>query len=60
MEIFDWWEAPTHGRVEWKSTSLEHGVLLLTQTGTVMMQLWCVGIWATSNQVISYKNVESQ
>ena len=52
MEAFDWWEAPTSGRVEWKYTSLEHGALLLTLPGIERMHKLSVEIWATLNQVI--------
>ena len=42
---------PISGKVEWKSTSLEHGALLLTLIGLVMMHKLSVASWDISNQV---------
>ena len=42
---------PISGKVEWKSTSLEHGALLLTLIGPVMMHKLSVTSWGISNQV---------
>ena len=43
---------PISGKVEWKSTSLEHGALLLTLIGPVMMHKLSVASWGISNQVL--------
>ena len=51
METFVWWEVPTNGKVEWRSTCLEHGALSLTLSGAVMMHKLPVASWDTSNQV---------
>ena len=55
MEIFDWQVVPISGKVEWKYTSLEHGALLLTLIGPVMMHKLSVASWDILNQV--YINV---
>ena len=50
---------PISGKVEWKYTSLEHGALLLTLIGPVMMHKLSVASWDISNQVaieITYIN----
>ena len=49
--MFDWWEVPTSGRVEWKSTSLGDGELLLTLNGALVMHKLSAENWATLNQV---------
>ena len=53
MEIFVWWVVPISGKVEWKYTSLEHGALLLTLIGPVMMHKLSVASWGISNQVLN-------
>ena len=42
MEIFDWWEETTTGRVEWRYSSLDHGVLFQIAHGLVLMLQLCV------------------
>ena len=41
-EVFDWWEETTTGRVEWRYSTLEHGVLFQTPHGPVLMLQLCV------------------
>ena len=40
--IFDWWKETTTGRVEWRYSTLEHGVLFQTPHGPVLMLQLCV------------------
>ena len=42
MEVFDWWEETTTGRVEWKYSILEHGVLYQIPHGPFLMRQLCV------------------
>ena len=41
-EVFDWWEETTTGRVEWRYSIPEHGVLFQTPHGPVLMLQLCV------------------
>ena len=41
-EVFDWWEETTTGRVEWRYSTLELGVLFQTSHGPVLMLQLCV------------------
>ena len=51
MVIFVLLEGLTHGKVEWHYISLEHGVLLLTLIGPMMMHKLSVTKWDTLNLV---------
>ena len=48
--MFDW-RVLRNGKVEWKSTCLECGALLLTLSGPVRMLRWSAETRDTSNQV---------
>ena len=57
MVTFVLLEGLTLGKAEWKFTALEHGVLLLTLIGPMMMHKLSVAQWDTL-KLVRYKHTK--
>ena len=51
--MFVWWEDPTIGRVEWRYSCQEHGVLSEIPPGVILRQELCVNSWGIPLLVIN-------